>query len=175
MDAPWGATPDGARTLVLSVAEGTRPAGASAVQRVNDTQLARWIDEAAAEIGLGIRGYTRLGGNPDATPADPGQPELLEQIAVRARSLAELYAASLLEDVTHPERAKAGDTRYAAVLLNRYTTGLAALTSDVRAELTALDLQEPAAETDVEAQNLGPAVVASTPFLRDANNRRMGF
>jgi hypothetical protein len=134
---PFGSTVAGARALVISIAEGIRPAGAVQVSRPSDDQVGLWLDAGGGDVAAALRGYERL-----ATEVDrPGQDELVASIEARARNLTELYAGSLLANVVYPERGggrSLGDTLY-----QRFKDGLDRLTGEVRAELEALDLTEP--------------------------------
>lgn len=165
---PFGSTVAGARALVISIAEGTRPAGVVAVNRPTDDQVAAWLDAGGGDVAAAIRGYDRL-----ATVADrAGQDELVASITARARNLTEMYAGSLLANVVYPERGggrSLGDTLY-----QRFTDGLARLTAEVRAELEALDLTEPEDAAEAATTSYGPVGSFPAPFLRDAagNPRR---
>ena len=164
-DHPFGATTDGARNLVVALAEGGRPAGALAAgNRPTDDTVGAWLDSGGADVAAAIRGYDRLAADP--ATAKPGQDDLVTSIVTRAKSLTELYAASLLANVIFPERGgnrSLGDTLYA-----RFTDGLTRLTNDVRVELTALEELEPDDVSQWATDEAGPVAQFGAPFLRDA-------
>ena len=112
MPAPFGATVDGVRALVLDVtAEGAR-VSSRGPSRVADTQLLLWIAEGAARVNNRLFGYEKLFALP-----------LVAAVEVEARALTQLYAAGLLWDVSHPERTGAKGTLGDA-LMARFDTGM---------------------------------------------------
>ena len=124
MAGPYGSTVPAVRQLALDVAaEGARPN--SRAPRVADATIDRWLIEGGAQVTGQIADYRRL-------PVVGDDATQLTQPVVEdaARGLIELYAASLLTDVTHPERAR-GSGGYGAVLYTRFTDGLARLRAAV--------------------------------------------
>jgi hypothetical protein len=172
MAHPFGALEADARAMVVSTAEGTRPAGVqAAAARPSDATIGQWLDAGGADVAAAIRGYERLA--PDPAVAKPGQAELVASIETRAKSLTELYAASMLANVALPERqgkTQLGDTLYA-----RFTDGLKRLTDDVRDELTRLDELEPADVGQAATDEFGPVAQFPAPFLRDAAGQPLRF
>jgi hypothetical protein len=125
---PYGATVPGVRALVLDVAaEGLRPNNRAS--RTPDPQVEEWIDNAGAIVDLRLARLALL-------PVDTTDPGWVAgdvtqaAVELQARHLVELYAASLVADVTHPERALNGKG-FGAVLMARFTADLAALAKDV--------------------------------------------
>lgn len=166
---PWGADVPGVRNLVLNITEGNRPAGAIAVQRTPDPQVEAWIAEGAAAVAAAIRGYERL--DADAAAGAVGDPALVEAIELRAKSLTQMWAASLLAEVTYPERS--GKAQLGASLYQRYVDGLADLTAEVHDQLELLDELSP--PDDRGTASYGPVASFPAPFLRDAAGRVRGF
>ncbi len=113
MPAPFGASAEGVRDLVLDVAvEGQRVA--SRTQRVGDAQIETWLDEAAARVNLRVAGYEVAGS------------AFEEHVEILARHLVQLYAAALMWDATHPERGGGmggGGGRLSDSLMLRYREG----------------------------------------------------
>jgi hypothetical protein len=166
---PWGADVPGVRNLVLNITEGNRPAGAIAVQRTPDQQVTAWIAEGAAAVAAAIRGYERLG--PDPATGGEGDQPLVDAIELRAKSLTQMWAASLLAEVTYPERS--GKAQLGASLYQRYVDGLADLTAEVHDQLELLDELSP--PDDRGEASYGPVASFPAPFLRDRCNRPMRF
>lgn len=122
MPGPFGATPGGARHLALDVAaEGTRPG--QRAPRVSDETLSGWLEQGGSQVALRLPRLGMLPANEQDAAAFPGVPDQ-ETVTKSARLLVELYGASLLADVTHPERIRGTDGGYGAVLYSRYEKGL---------------------------------------------------
>jgi hypothetical protein len=126
--APYGASVPGVRALVLDVAaEGLRPNNRAS--RTPDTQVEEWIESAGAVVDLRLARLALLpvdSTDPGWTAGDVTQ----AAVELQARELVELYAASLLADVTHPERALSGKG-FGAVLMARFTAAITALAKDI--------------------------------------------
>lgn len=123
---PWGAAVGHVRALARDVAaEGTR-IGQTA-PRVDDATVARWIGEGAARVAARVPAWSLL--LPESDPYAAGK-LTREAFSTLAASLAELWAAALLADVTHPERVQSGKG-YGEALLKRFAAGLDELRADV--------------------------------------------
>ena len=110
------ATPDSVRAMAIdSAAEGVRIGQRAA--RVSDATLEQWIAQATGIVRSRARRILLLPATPVAD-----KPWVLTQGRVEAEviHLVELYAASLLMDVIHPERARTGDSP-GAPLMDRFT------------------------------------------------------
>lgn len=130
MPGPYGATVPAVRQLALdTAAEGARPN--PRVDRVAEITIDRWLIEGGALVTGEIAAFRRL---PDV--AAPGIDLTQPIVEDSARGLVELYAASLLADVTHPERATGG-RGYGAVLYQRFTDGLTRLRNAVTVAVAA--------------------------------------
>lgn len=137
----FGGTVAGVRTLVLDTFTDATRIG-SPTPRVDDARVTAWLTEGAAEVALAVLGYDRLGASWE------------DVVEARARGLVELYAAAMLLDTTHPERAPTGG-RLADVWWERHRAGLAALTASVSSLLNRLERQE-------DAPKLAPLGTIST-------------
>lgn len=147
--APYGATVPGVRALTLDVAaEGLRTG--QRAPRVGDPQVEEWIDEAGSVVALRLARLELLPADRTAPGWALGIPTQAE-LELQARQLVQLYAASLLADVTHPERAQNGKG-FGAVLMARFDAAVSGLASEI--------------DTAVERSQLdgGSAVSAPAPW-----------
>lgn len=111
---PFGVTIDDVTTLVP---EATVPETLSSGQKgVTQATVEGWITRLSADAALALDGYENL--------ADAGR---LSAVETSARRVVADGVASYLEAARAPERAGKADTSYAAVLWDRWLTGLAAL------------------------------------------------
>ena len=113
----FGASVDGVRGLLtnVTIARATRP---------NEAQVGEWIDQFTARVSARIDaagGYTGLTTDQVGT------------VTQAARQLVELAAGSFAVDAAHPDRAAKADTRYGAVLWQRYVEGRDELLADLAA------------------------------------------
>ena len=149
--APFGATRNGVTALVpearLIAGDGPLPAGKYGV---TEGTVDGWLDELSGSVALRLDGWERLTNDPvlaedDVTVLVKGD---RDRLAEHARTVVHNGAASYLEAARHPERARPADTSYAAILWDRYRTGLDDLAGWLTARLENLDpgdTPEPAA------------------------------
>lgn len=121
---PYGATVGGVRSLSLdTAAEGLRPNNRA--PRLSDDQVAEWIRNEGATVALALARLQLLPADPDAVTWSPGIITQAE-VVLAARQIVELRAASLVQDVLHPERVTNGRA-FGAALMDRATKALADL------------------------------------------------
>lgn len=127
---PYGATPPDVRNIVMDVAaEGLRLN--QRAPRASDEVVEGWIVQAGAVVALRLARLALLPA--DSTDVDGGyEVGVPTQVSIEpfARHLVELYAASLLADVTHPEVAQNG-RGFGDVLMRRYEAAATSLATQI--------------------------------------------
>lgn len=160
---PFGATAKGAADLVpearLLTAEA--PAGKYGV---TEAQVEAWVREVTSTVAMRLDGWEHLSNTPvlDDTGAVVIKGDR-DRLAGSARTVVHNGAASYLEAARHPERAAVNDTSYAAVLWDRYRTGLEDLVGWLTARLAKAE-----ADDTPTAYAGGPAYSFPPPLFGDA-------
>lgn len=154
---PYGAEASAVRKLALDVAaEGARPG--QRAPRVSDHDVESWIRQGGQRVAVRISRAALLPRTPALALGGQLDQETVEGMA---RHLVELYAAALLADVTHPERAR-GDNGYGQLLQKRFDDGLKDLAYGIEAGISIV------VAPDVAVGDRGPMGVFPPPgFRRD--------
>lgn len=166
--APFGATRAGVTGLVpearLVAGEGPPPVG---TYGVTEGTVDGWVDELSGAVAIRLDGWEALTNEPVVEDV-AGVPTTIvegdrDRLRAWARSVVHNGAASYLEAARHPERAAVNDTSYAAVLWDRYVTGLDRVAAWLEARLANPD----AGDTVTEAAYAGPAYYFPDPLIGD--------
>lgn len=165
--APFGATRDGVTGLVPEARLVPGDVLIEGKYGVTEAQVDRWLDELSGDVSVRLDGWELLTNTPvldvdEVTVLVDGD---RTRLRAWAAGIVHNGAASYLEAARHPERAGVNDTSYAAVLWDRYVTGLdrvAAWLEERLADPDAGDTEEPAADS------LGPAFSFPTPLIGDS-------
>lgn len=132
---------------------------------VTEAQVDRWLDELSGDVAVRLDGWERLSNDPvldGITVLIDGDRDRLKAWAA---GVIHNGAASYLEAARHPERAGVNDTSYAAVLWDRYTTGLDKLDAWLTKRLDDLETGDEL-PGDVDAD--GPGYYFPTPLIGDS-------
>jgi len=163
--APFGATRAGVTGLVPEarlIPGDVLPEGRYGV---TEAQVDRWLDELSGDVSIRLDGWELL--TDGDVLADDDVTVLVEGDRTRLRAWAAGVvhngAASYLEAARHPERAGVNDTSYAAVLWDRYTSGL-----DKLAAWLEVRLEDPDAGDALPAESSGIAYSFPAPLVGDA-------
>lgn len=141
---PFGATRDGVTGLVPEARLTRDNQLVEGRYGVSEGQVDRWIDELSGDVSVRLDGWERLSNT--ATLEDPqADPSVVlvagdrDRLRAWAAGVVHNGAASYLEAARHPERAGVNDTSYAAILWDRYVTGLDTLAAWLTDRLDAAD------------------------------------
>lgn len=142
---PYDATVEGVRALLPhATIPDSLPAGG---RGVTTSHVAAWLAELSGRVDLRLAGWRRLRVARTEQEESDNHPSPSERFTAAARDLVHNGAASYTEAARYPERAGVTDTSYAAVLWNRYTSGLDDLEAWLTDELATGDEGEVDPET----------------------------
>lgn len=132
---PFGATVNGVWSLVpeAKLFDGTPDELPVGQYAITIDQVYAWVEEISGTVAMLLTGWQRLNHEPVAPETTSDRAQLIEY----ARTVIHNGAGSYLEAARHPERATRNDTSYAAVLWDRYTTGLDRLAAWLKDRLAA--------------------------------------